>query len=153
MDKAEKAIKYPFFDRLQNNDYKLWTFDEIMKEELTNNEKKVAKYIALQNFHNRLPSIPKIFKNFGLNSGGDGYGTINSLEKKEIVIKFTIPELVEFYNIGRNPGKFFFPENLEWIKMYTKKMRGGKGSASCWNKKFKNSRARRINNNTILSVN
>lgn len=128
--------------KLQNNEYKIWSMEGIENADLSNELKEILYFIARENRSSRLPSYREI-KN--LIKGNIGpHKVLHPAKKKEMIFGVTIPEIVKHYGINYldyRGGDFHPPEHLEWLKTYSRKFKGRRGSSFSWYKKIKNPRA------------
>jgi hypothetical protein len=133
--------------RLQNNDFKLWSREEIESSNLSNKSKEILFYVAKQNSFRKIPSQKEIRQKFKIY---DYYSLL--LRKREMLFGVTIPEIVRFYGLDHNIrcGRFDLPSHLEWLEEYLKEISSGnRGSKLPWHEKIKSARSPTYNRHLV----
>ena len=125
MVNPERTKGFISLEKLQNNEFKLWTVGEIKKLGLGKRTVKVPLYIADQNKIKEIPSRKEISKKFKFS---DGYRGFFKLEKRGIIISFTIPDLTVFYELDQKKYPFVLPDNLSWLEDHLSNQRKYYGS-------------------------
>ena len=117
--KCIEATKgFVLLDNIQNNKLKLLSTEEIKNSDLPDINKEIIFYVAKKNNFQKIPPQREIRKIFGLRECTDLF---ISLEKKRLLFRVTIPEIVCFYGLdylGFNRNHFYPPSHLKWLNNY-----------------------------------
>lgn len=127
--------------KLQNNEFKIWTKEEIRNSNIGDTSKEILFYIAKHNSFRAIPSSMEIKKKFNLPTN---HIVFRPICYEEMAFSVTIPEIVRHYGteyLGKHMSHFSPPDHLKWLKLYLEepsKDRGkGKGGALSWDEKIR----------------
>jgi hypothetical protein len=99
--------------KLQRNDYKIWSKEEVEDSDLPNMVKEILYFIARENNFKRIPQQRDIRRRFHL-PGSDK--RIYLLKEREMAFSITLVEICRFYGLkylGYHHGHFQLPPTLE----------------------------------------
>jgi hypothetical protein len=122
--------------RLQKNDFRLFSEDEILNYNMSPAWKDIVLYVSRKNSFGTMPTMSDIKVN---NDLSDPRKALKALEENFMLFDVTVPELINFYEIEPVSRKDCLPNNLSWLWPYMKKM-STKTNGKSWNDRKQNPR-------------
>ena len=116
-------------ERLRSGGFKLFSEEEVLSYNMSPTCKEMVLYVAKMNSFKSVPPRTELRTKFKI---GNPDHAFKETEENGMVFDFTMPELLNFYEIDPTRRKDCIPKELSWIRPYISKM-STKSNGKSWN--------------------
>ena len=141
--------------RLLYNRYKTIGEAELEKIKISENAKKILRYISRENRARKIPTRRDVINDLDDVNLCTVEDNLKILRRKTLAIGFRIVDLVNHYGLDTfypSGNRFVLPESLTWVEPYLSEIEGCRGSGTSFLKKLELGRAgscRRYSNHYV----